>query len=232
MIIKLFKPRPQPIQLDGSENDIEAAPRASTTALVAEPSHSRVRASLSRARSAVSVLVGPTMAHPGAFDLYLARGSLILEVVSYACAMFARNSSTFLAATSLAALGGGFNPAINSLVLLLGGSMENGKLFGALSVLGTIASQVLGPAVFAATMIATVETFPQAIFLVCAIALTCSLFITLFVRLPPISVESYHRAMGTGRSREATLVASSTGGTVKGKKGGSPPQIIVDSARD
>ncbi|KAH7099879.1 MFS general substrate transporter [Auriculariales sp. MPI-PUGE-AT-0066] len=229
VVIKLFKPRPESIRLEGEETEIVTAPQPTGDSHL--PPQSRPQLSTSRGGSLVSLFRGPSMAHPGRFDLYLARGSLLFEIASYVLTMLATTGPSFLAATSLASLGGGFNPAVNSLALLLGGTMETGKLFGAMSVLQTISSQVVGPAVFAYTIIRTATWFPSAIFALCAISLSCSFVFTLLVHLPDIPVASFHRTMGSGRrghDQDATLVAPSSGGTVKNKKYTGPqPQIVV-----
>ncbi|KZV83796.1 hypothetical protein EXIGLDRAFT_777185 [Exidia glandulosa HHB12029] len=203
IVIKLFKPRPEPIQLDGEENDLLTVPRPST----------------SRATSASSLFRRPRMAHPGSFDLVLARGSLVIDILSYVGTLFAMDGAQFTAATIVGAFGGGLSPAIHSLALLLFGTEETGKLFGALSVVQTLCSQVIGPSLFGVVFMTTVSWFPKGIFVVAILGLTMSLGFMMLIRLPPVPMEH------PPRDREATLVADE--GSRRASKA---PAVVISEA--
>jgi hypothetical protein len=84
------------------------------------------------------------------FDLYVARGSLIVDILSHTLVTLTTPSSQFLfvAFTSLSSLGSGLIPAVQSLALCIlqasGASADVGKLFGALAVIQAIGSTILG----------------------------------------------------------------------------------------
>ncbi|EKM55220.1 uncharacterized protein PHACADRAFT_143280 [Phanerochaete carnosa HHB-10118-sp] len=127
-----------------------------------------------------------------AFDVGLARVSLAIDVVSYALVPLASTGPQYTAATALGAFGAGFGPALQSVALGLytrrnggsGAGAESGRLFGALSVVQSLCSDVLGPALHGFTFVHTVRTFPTAIFCVAsACTLAASVFLAL-VRLP------------------------------------------------
>lgn len=80
-------------------------------------------------------------AHSPAFDLALARVSLLIEMVAYTLMASAHSGTLFTAYSALGASGAGFGPAINSVAATLysrRGGRELGKLFGALSVVQVI----------------------------------------------------------------------------------------------
>ncbi|EJD42203.1 MFS general substrate transporter [Auricularia subglabra TFB-10046 SS5] len=212
VIIKLFKPRPESIQLEGEENDL-APPRAAARSLSRPPPASRAASVASAFRE--------MMTHPGMFDLALARGSLVVDVLSYVGTLFATTGGQFTAATLFGAFGGGLSPAIHSLALILNGTGEAGKLFGALSVLQTLCSQVIGPSLFGIVVVKTAGWFSKSIFVVALCAIGASLIFTLLIRLPPVPVERT-------RDREATLVADEV--PRANKRAGKAPAIVVDEA--
>ncbi|KAI0341888.1 MFS general substrate transporter [Trametopsis cervina] len=129
-----------------------------------------------------------TTHHALAFDLSLAKVSIAIEVVSYTLLCFANSAVPYTLFTMVDALGAGFEPAVSSVALGLyiqRGGTESGKLFGALSVVQSLCTFILGPIVFGTTFVKTVAIFPKAIFLLAAGAVTLSFFILLFVRLSP-----------------------------------------------
>jgi len=86
--------------------------------------------------------------------------------------------------TSLSA---GFSPAIQSVALSLyrrRGGTESGKLFGALSVVQALCSQILGPTLYGIVYMKTVSTLPRTIFVVSMITIITSFVLLSFVRLP------------------------------------------------
>ena len=100
------------------------------------------------------------------FDLFLARCSVAIEVLG--ASMMALNGGqvpVFLAATFIASLGSGTSAAIQSLALALSPPRDSGKLFASLSVVQSLASQVVGPLLFGVVFIRGVDAdFAEAIF--------------------------------------------------------------------
>ncbi|KAJ6597071.1 major facilitator superfamily domain-containing protein [Mycena vulgaris] len=154
--------------------------------------------------------------HSASFDLALARGSLVLEVIAYAAMPFAPTGLSFTLFTMLASMGAGFTPAVQSAALELygqkngsgSGSVESGKLFGALSVLQALCGQILGPSIYGLVYIKTVGTFPRAIFAVSVASVLVSFTCVSLVRLPSdihTDVEEVSHIPDHG-VRDATLV--------------------------
>jgi hypothetical protein len=76
--------------------------------------------------------------HSPAFDLGLARASVLIEVVTYTGMGLAPMALAFTAFGMFGSLGSAFSPAMQSAALALymqRGNKESGRLFGALSVL-------------------------------------------------------------------------------------------------
>ncbi|GAA5882021.1 hypothetical protein JCM1840_000403 [Sporobolomyces johnsonii] len=103
--------------------------------------------------------------HDSHFDLHLARLSLLLDVLGFlAFSLFSHRIPLFLFATALQSLGSGASPAIQSLALAHSTPRDAGRLFASLSVVQSLASQVVGPVVFGLTFMNTVGSTPEAIF--------------------------------------------------------------------
>jgi len=112
----------------------------------------------------------------------------------------------FVMTTTLSAFGGGTSPAMQSLALgILGPSQADvGKLFGALSMLGSIASTVLSPMLFGSIYSLTVAVFPKAIFVVATAVLTVSLLLLALVQpTRPLRKRDVEDFPPRGRSRRA-----------------------------
>ena len=170
VLIKLFKPKSKaPIQLPIEEDEpLQSNPSSGAEA----PSASELQKSDT---------------HSLKFDLALARGSVAIEVISYTLIPFAPSGGLFTIATMFGSFGSGFAPALQSVALSLytaQGGKESGRLFGALSVVQALCSQILGPALFGTTFMYTAGTFPTAIFFVAAFFVSVSLVTLSFVRLP------------------------------------------------
>ncbi|KAJ7698588.1 major facilitator superfamily domain-containing protein [Mycena rosella] len=119
----------------------------------------------------------PRLSHPNthafAFDLGLARFSAVVEIATFAALAFAPTGFLFLLFTMLGALGGGVSTAIKSVALdIYSGKfrknepVESGKLFGALSVVQSVFSEIIGPPLYGLIYASTVATFPRTIFFV------------------------------------------------------------------
>ncbi|KAL4246070.1 hypothetical protein ABKN59_003276 [Abortiporus biennis] len=174
LMIKLLQPKSQPIQLP-SEPDEPLQPTS--------PSSSPSPSSPSSKPSSSS-----QQHHTLSFDLKLAKFSLFTEMLAYSAMPFAKHPIPFTILSMITCLGTSFSPAAQSVALGLytqRGGKEVGKLFGAMSVMQALGSQIIGPALFGMTYVKTVATFPTAIFFVSSAVVTTSFVFLSLVRLPP-----------------------------------------------
>ncbi|GAW01298.1 MFS general substrate transporter [Lentinula edodes] len=139
LCIKLFKRKPPKALAEESEP------------LISSPSSATPPTSDARSDSP-SRLMEP---HSSAFDLGLARVSLSVEILSYLLMGLVTTPLAFTLFGMLGALGGGFSPALQSVALEMytaRGGTESGRLFGALSVVQALSSQIIGPAMYGLAM--------------------------------------------------------------------------------
>ncbi|KAI0062299.1 hypothetical protein BV25DRAFT_1885581 [Artomyces pyxidatus] len=160
--------------------------------------------------------------HTPAVDLTIARVSLVVQAMSYAMMIISPSSWSFIAASALGSLGAGFSPTVQSLALELymqRGGTESGKLFGALSVVQALGSQIIGPSLFGLIYVKSVATTPQLMFFALVGVILLSLFFVSFVRLPnpPANTSGANEDGRVGR--EETLVEA-------------VPLIIVEEVED
>ncbi|KAG6885884.1 hypothetical protein C0993_008403 [Termitomyces sp. T159_Od127] len=142
--------------------------------------------------------------HSTAFDLGLARVSLFVEAVSYTLMALAPTELAFTGFSVMASLGAGLNPALQSVSLALyrrRGGTESGRLFGALSVLQALSSQLVSPAMYGLVYTKTVATFPRAIFILLMTTIVCSFVLLTSVRLPKPDVARASSNHVEGQSR-------------------------------
>ncbi|KAF8473108.1 major facilitator superfamily domain-containing protein [Gautieria morchelliformis] len=170
-VIKIFTPKASPIQLPISPS---------------EPLHPTRSTSPENSRSMERPLIPK---HSPIFDLILARVSIGIEVLCSIGMTIAMSSLSWSAASVLRAFGGGFSPAVQSVALALYESgpnkgIETGKLFGGLSVLQALSSQIIGPSLFGLTYASTVDRFPKAIFVLATGLVACALLFISIVQLP------------------------------------------------
>jgi len=106
----------------------------------------------------------------------------------------------WIAATLISSFGGGFTPSVQSLAVELssrnshaksvGSSAKNfGQLFGALGVVQALASQVIGPTLFGTIFVASIESYPKAIFVTGGCIVTLGLLVLSFIRVNPPVVD-------------------------------------------
>lgn len=158
------------------------------------------------------------------FDFALARISLAVEVLTYAAIPFAPSALWFTAATMVGAFGTGFGPAIQSVALslyTLRGGTESGKLFGAMSVVQSLCSQVVGPGVYGFTYMSTVRTHPATIFFV-----TCASIVLAFVFLALVRIPCAPR----GDAEDASGLYSAAEGAQEEADEEEVPTIVVEDA--
>jgi hypothetical protein len=84
--------------------------------------------------------------HSPAFDLNVARISLVIEAISYGAMSLALGAVPFTLFAMLGAAGSCFNPALQSAALTIytrNGQTGSGRLFGAISVVQALRSVIL-----------------------------------------------------------------------------------------
>lgn len=203
VIIELFKPKPL---------IVEFPPEPAETQPLLSFSSGGSGASSPRSGTAL-----PTREiHSPAFDLGLARASLVVEIISYTLMGLAPTPLSFTVFGMLSAMGAGFSPAVQSVTLAMysrKGGTEVGRLFGALSVVQALCSQILGPSLYGLVYMKTVATFPRAIFAITVASVVLSFFLFSLVRLPkdrPSSRVTYTdvdaQETGAAHYQEQTLV--------------------------
>ncbi|KAI0957937.1 hypothetical protein AcW1_006164 [Taiwanofungus camphoratus] len=190
VVIRIFHPKPPAIHLPVEPNEpLNPAEGSSSSPSTSPPSNHT---------------------HSPAFDLVLARVSVVVEAFAYFLMPTAPNGYVFTAYSVLSAFGSGSSPAINSVASALytkNGGKELGKLFGAMAVVQTICSQILGPFLFGMTYMRTVATFPKAIFYVAAGVLLTSFILFSFIRLRTEPVDPSHVDMEDQQPGEAPFLA-------------------------
>ncbi|KAF5373858.1 hypothetical protein D9758_000672 [Tetrapyrgos nigripes] len=197
LAIKLFKKKPTP-----STSEQESLLGHTGTSRSRSRPHSHSPSRLSEPDSS-------------SFDLGIARASLVVEVFAHGCMGLATHSIPFLLFGMLGSLGSGFSPAVQSVTVELyshRGGDESGKLFGALSVIQALSSQILGPAVYGLVYMKTVATAPRTIFFISVSSVLISLISISFVRLPrseprpSVDLEADTDSGGLQHTAEETLI--------------------------
>ncbi|KAF8163650.1 major facilitator superfamily domain-containing protein [Crassisporium funariophilum] len=125
--------------------------------------------------------------HSSSFDLGLARASLFMDIVAYTFMGLARTPLAFTVFGALGSLGAGFSPAIQSVTLAMyarRGGTETGRLFGAMSVIQALSSQIIGPSLYGFVYMKTVASYPRTIFFVSVGTITISFFLLCLVKVP------------------------------------------------
>ncbi|PPQ91426.1 hypothetical protein CVT25_014314 [Psilocybe cyanescens] len=213
LLIKLFKPEPVVLVLP-------VTPSEATPLLASDRDQSRSPSATRRPKTITKEI------HSPAFDLGLARGSLIIEIIAYSTMGLATAPITFLVLSIFGSMGAGFSPAAQSVMLSLysrRGGTEFGRLFGALSVVQALCSQIIGPALYGFVFINTVNFFPSAIFYVTTFSVSASFILLAFVRLPKESdyrresladLEEPSSSEPESHSQEDTFVDFQLGGHV------------------
>jgi MFS family permease len=223
LCIKFFKRKPVPVTSGETEPLLSSASSAS-------PSTSTTSSRIVRPPGAGARSDSPsrlTEPHSIEFDLGLARASLALEFVAYTMMALVPNPVAFTCFAMLGSAGAGFSPAIQSVALEMftqRGGTETGRLFGALSVIQALSSQIIGPALYGLVYMKTVATLPRTIFFVSVGSLFVSLVCLSLVRLP----RSKGVADEDGHMREDTLVdtAFEEEGVIRQDRGRKPVSSI------
>ncbi|TCD62171.1 hypothetical protein EIP91_007254 [Steccherinum ochraceum] len=172
-IVKLFKPKPAPslhLPSTPSERDPLLAAR-----------------STSRRRSSSPHAAAEYTSRSIAFDLNMARVSVVIEFFSMFLIPFTNDPIVFTALSVANSYSSGHTPAAQSVTLALyaqRGGTESGKLLGALGVLQVLCSSILGQALFGMTYVKTVATFPATIYFVTSAVIAVSFVLLVLVRVP------------------------------------------------
>ncbi|WFD42842.1 hypothetical protein MPSI1_001492 [Malassezia psittaci] len=105
--------------------------------------------------------------HDSRMDMRLAVISAVLTAMACVVTGIARSTWLFFVAILLTSIGSGVGSAVTSLAIaLLRDENESGRLFGALAVLGTLSSSMVGPYLFTAIFRASAATAPSLVFFV------------------------------------------------------------------
>ncbi|KAF4615419.1 hypothetical protein D9613_002574 [Agrocybe pediades] len=172
--IKLLKPKPTILVLP-------APSRTESTPLLADDPQSPSGSSSQAPKTITKEIHSPL------FDLRLAMVSLLVEIIGYTFMGLAPTGFLFTVFGAVSSFGTGFSPAVQSVTLALyarRGGTETGRLFGALSVIQALCSQIIGPSLYGFIYMKTVATYSRAIFFVSVISLIISFICLSFVRLP------------------------------------------------
>ncbi|KAF9218282.1 MFS general substrate transporter [Gyrodon lividus] len=195
-VIKYMKPAPVQLPLTPGE-PLRGSIGLSST----RRSHSH--SSSCSPRPGSSIHRSPSPSHSPTFDLALARISLALDVISFIIMTIATTGALFTFGTAIGSFGSGFSPAAQALAFEIyskrggQGRGEAGRLFGALSVLQALGSQIIGPAMYGFVYFNTVATFPQALLVTSVLTTSLALVLLAFVRIPSGLTGSDHIA-GSG----------------------------------
>lgn len=148
--------------------------------------------------------------HDSHFDLSLARWSLFLDLCGFLLFLVApslvppsmrggtQHIALFLTAAVLQSFGSGASPAIQSLALAHASPRDAGRLFASLSVVQSIASQVIGPILFSTLFMKTVGLWSEAIFALATLLAALACLALALIRLRRVVVPESGRGEATG----------------------------------
>lgn len=148
------------------------------------------------------------------FDLYVARGSLLLDMLSDCLVALHLSPSPFVFAgvTSISALASGATPALHSLALCIlqrssQGNPDIGALFSGMSTLAALGQAILAPLLFGFVYSSTVARFPQAVFALAAGLVLVAFSATFFVRPEPEHAKKGKAPVVVAKARRRVVVA-------------------------
>lgn len=156
--------------------------------------------SRSRSRSQQSLIrkLSSTPTQSFKVDVILARGALAIEICGYLLMAATTSEVLFVIGTIMGSASVAVPPICQAVAVEIyssadttgmgtdvrRGQGEVGRLFGAMSVLQALATQIIGPAVYGFVYSRTVATFPQAIMLVSASSFTVASILLALVKVP------------------------------------------------
>ncbi|KAL4072832.1 major facilitator superfamily domain-containing protein [Scleroderma yunnanense] len=163
------------------------------------PPHSPLRSrSCAQQPSTRALPLADTSAHSFKADVFVGRCALAIDVCAYLIMATATSGILFAIGTVIGSVSVVFSPIAQAIALEIYNSAgmagtgkaahigqgEVGRLFGAMSVLNALGSQIIVPAVYGYVYTRTVATFPRAIILVSALTFTVAFILMAFVRIP------------------------------------------------
>ncbi|GAA6008282.1 hypothetical protein JCM10207_000068 [Rhodosporidiobolus poonsookiae] len=172
--------------------------------------------------------------HDSHFDLRLALLSLSLDLLAFTLYTASPTLSTylhtphlplFLLSALLQSLASGAGPALQSLALAHASPRDAGRLFASLSVVQSLASQVVGPLLFGVTFIRTVGAWKEAVFALAVGLCTVSLGAMASVRLrrvwvaPREDAAAHEGREGSERGRDRTVRPCESGISLRTQSG-------------
>ncbi|THG99442.1 hypothetical protein EW145_g7263 [Phellinidium pouzarii] len=174
--------------------------------------------------------------HTPSFDLALARGSLVLEVVCYSLIPLAPNVYSFSACSMLAAWGRRLQPrCAGARAGTVRAPTCHARRGGDRSPLRRderrASDVIFGPSMYGLTYMKTVATYPKTIFWVSSCCLTVSLIFICLVRLPrPASghTEDVEGSADAHVDRESTLIDAVGADTEEQIRGRNPVKVSVE----
>ncbi|KAM0756419.1 hypothetical protein T439DRAFT_321118 [Meredithblackwellia eburnea MCA 4105] len=123
--------------------------------------------------------------HDSRFDLNVIRWSIVLALVAYLiCGVPSSSQTYFILGTALVNCSGAALPALQSLALTLSAPRDAGRLLASLSVLSSLAVEVVGPPFFGAVYVWSVDWFPHLMFFAAGAWFACALLPGMAIRLP------------------------------------------------
>ncbi|GAA5849801.1 hypothetical protein JCM3766R1_007020 [Sporobolomyces carnicolor] len=118
------------------------------------------------------------------FDLSTARWSAILTIVGYVVTSIpSSTSNNFLLGSAMTSPGALLLPALQSLALAIAAPDDAGKVLACFSALATFTASTIGPSLFGAVYVLSVDFFPELVFVVGAVWTFFSFVPLLFVKI-------------------------------------------------
>ncbi|BGP13828.1 hypothetical protein JCM10213v2_001766 [Rhodosporidiobolus nylandii] len=119
-----------------------------------------------------------------AFDLSVARHSVLLALFGYLAMSFPTSSSrNFIVGTAFTSFAAATTPTLESLALAFCAPEDAGKVLASMATLATVSLSTVGPSLFGAVYVAFVERWPEVVFVLAAAWIGCSLLSLLLVRV-------------------------------------------------
>jgi MFS family permease len=115
------------------------------------------------------------------FDLWMIRISLLLDIAGFSGYSLVRKGELFFMSGTLASFGGIGSPVLQSTLVKHVPHDRTGQLLGATGLLHVLA-RVVCPLIFSAIYIATVNSFPQMVFMILTGCYVLALILSCFVR--------------------------------------------------
>ncbi|GAA5951735.1 hypothetical protein JCM3765_003100 [Sporobolomyces pararoseus] len=127
------------------------------------------------------------------FDLSTARWCTVLTIIGYLVTSIpASTSHNFLLGSAMTAPGALLLPSLQSLALAIAAPDDSGKVLACFSALATFTASTIGPSLFGAIYVFSLDWWPELVFVVGAVWTFLSLIPLLFVK--------YHTAQTQGNS--------------------------------